>query len=125
MHHGAEAHGAKLLHLNVILLLHILCHLPVAVLKSAPDILQCIRPDPVLQPVLPVMGPGCDGRIVLIHQHRLDPGGTKLDSKHRFPVNYCLPYIAHETNPPKHIHDPEPLASLRDAFRILCDNDNI
>jgi len=65
VHHGADADAADRMQVLAVLALYILCQLCVGVLDAGPDILQRISPDAVCQAVLPVMGTGRDGRMIL------------------------------------------------------------
>ena len=82
VHHRTETNRADFLQFRIVLFFHILCKTFVAILQPGPDIIQAIGPDAVLQPVLPVMGTGCDRRIILAHQNRFDPGRTEFNTEH-------------------------------------------
>ena len=86
VHHAGKTNRCKLCHFHTVLVCHILRHLAVAVLHTGPDVLQTVSPDSVLQTVFPVVCAGCDRHVLLINQHCLDSGGTKLNSEHRLAV---------------------------------------
>ena len=85
VHHGRKTDGADLLDRHTVLFPHLSRQPCIAVLQSAPDIIQRVCPDSVLQSVLPLMAAGGERHIVLPDQHRLDSGGSQFDPQIRFP----------------------------------------
>jgi len=81
VHHGAEADGGQIGQLGVVFLLNVLLKLSIGVLKTCPDVVDGIGPDAVFQTVFPVVVTGCNGRVILIHQHGLDAGGAQFYAK--------------------------------------------
>ena len=83
VHHAGKTHTANGSKLHTVFLLHFPGQLPIAALESLPDVLQTVGPDAVFQPVLPVMVSHGNRLMTFIHQHGLDPGGTKLNTQRR------------------------------------------
>ena len=83
VHHAADSQSAQPGEDDSVLFLYIANQIPEAVLKARPDILQGIRPDPVFQPVLPIVTAGSDGIVLFVVEHRFDSGGAQLNPQNR------------------------------------------
>lgn len=83
VHHGTDADGCKLLYLRVILLADISAEVFVAILKTAPDVLDAVGPQSVDQLIVPRVVALRDGFVVRVDQNGLDSGRSKLDSEYR------------------------------------------
>ena len=84
VHHGADADGGEMLDLHVIALADIVAQVSVAVLQAEPDGFVAVGPKAVHELVFPLVAALCDRNVILVHQHRLDAGGTELDAEDGF-----------------------------------------
>ena len=84
VHHGREADGGQCLNLAVVLLHHVLAQVGVAVLQAVPDGFGRVGPQTVDELVLPLVTPLGDGLVLLVDEHGLDAGGTKLYTENGF-----------------------------------------
>ncbi|MPM68054.1 hypothetical protein SDC9_114980 [bioreactor metagenome] len=79
VHHGGDANRTDLRQPHAMSLPHLLAELPETVLYPRPCVLQIVGPVSALQPVLPVMRPVRQHRMILADQHRLDPRRSQFD----------------------------------------------
>ena len=89
MHHGTDTKRTYAYKLHSIFFLNIFCHILVTALETFPDLLQAVCPDTIHILVLPFIGSGCDGLVLIVHQNYLDPCGTKLNTKSRAILKNC------------------------------------
>ena len=102
MHHGTDTKRTYACKLHSIFFLNIFFHILVTALETFPDLLQAVCPDTIHILVLPFIGSGCDGLVLIVHQNCLDPCGTKLNTKSRAILKnccFCLIY-SHCKKPP-------------------------
>ena len=55
MHHGGEAHGSDACKFHMVLFLDVLLEVGVGVLQASPHFVEGVRPDSIIQVVLPVV----------------------------------------------------------------------
>ena len=101
VHHAADADRAQLFERNAVLLLYVRRELGIAVLQPFADILEGVRPDSALEPVLPIVRAARDGHVLLVREHRLDARGAELDAERRPALFDALfPIVCHNLLPP-------------------------
>ena len=86
MHHSGKSDGSQAGQLDLIGVFHIFRKFVVAVLQPFPNLLQTVGPDTVFQTILPFMVARCNGIMVFVDQHRLDPGRTEFDPQYPAPL---------------------------------------
>ena len=83
VHHARHAHSRHCGQQSAVFLLHVRRQLGIGVLHAVPYGLQGVGPYAVFVLVLPGVAAGGHGSAVLPDEHRLDPGGAKLDAQIR------------------------------------------
>ena len=83
VHHPAEAHGSHGRELQRVAGAHVLDQRGVACSQALPDVLHIVRPDAVLELVLPGVRTRRERRGVRRDEGGLDPGGPELDPEAR------------------------------------------
>lgn len=66
MHHGTDTKRTYACKLHSIFFLNIFCHILVTALETLPDLLQAVCPDTIYILVLPFIGSGCDGLVLIV-----------------------------------------------------------
>ena len=90
VHHAGYAERRQIRQRHAIIRLHVLLQIRERILHARPHVIQVICPNAVLQPILPCMVAGCNRRVVVANQHRLDARRAELNAQHRFSVrNIC------------------------------------
>ena len=85
VHHRRKPEGGGGAERLAVLRLDRLFQPAVAVLHPLPDVFEAVGPDPVLQPVLPVVAAGGEGGEVRADQDGFDAGGAQLQPEGGFP----------------------------------------
>ena len=90
MHHATDTDGSDTGQCNLVLFANVRQQIRNGILQTAPDIIQCVRPDAIFQTVFPAMAAGCHRGIRVIDQNGFDTGGTELDAKNPLAVGEIL-----------------------------------
>ncbi len=95
VHHCAHANGGEVFYLHAVLLLHVAPEVGVAVLHSAPYILNAVSPQSIHELVLPFVASLRYGGVAPVDEHRLNPRGTELDSEDGLALLYGFFRVVH------------------------------
>ena len=80
VHHCRKTDGRKARKLYSVLIINIFFKICIAIPETVPYIVHGIGPDTVLISVFPAVSARSDGLPFLVNQHRLYPGGAKLNA---------------------------------------------
>ena len=81
VHHGGNADRADPPDHNPVLFFYVRFQLCIAVLQTADDILDRIRPKTVFEAVFPFVTARSDRAVLRIHKHRFDPRRAEFDAE--------------------------------------------
>ena len=119
VHHRADADAAERLERRLELRGDLRLDLRETGLDPGPDLLEIIRPDPVLELVLPAIARRCERSAILADEHRLDVRRAELDAERRLsradllrPACFLLATFCHKASLPHMIGIAE--------FAIYC-----
>ena len=114
VHHRADADAAERLERHLELRGDLRLDLRETGLDPGPDLLEIIRPDPVLELVLPAIARRCERPAILADEHRLDVRRAELDAERRLsradllrPACFLLAIFCHKVSLPHMIEAHE------------------